>query len=99
MVRFLSSLAVIMFFSSGVLAQDWAWKPFSPAGKSWTILAPGEMTPDEEALEPRSKMGSYRYSDFYGFFAVVYRDASKGFLISLPPDQKKHFKKVKNDFI
>lgn len=99
MIKFLSSLAVILLFSSGVLAQDWAWKPFSPTGKSWTILAPGEMKPDEEALEPRSKMGSYRYSDFYGFFAVVYRDASKGFLISLPPDQKRHFKKVKNDFI
>ncbi len=99
MIKFLSSLAVILVFSSGVLAQDWAWKPFSPTGKSWTILAPGEMTPDEEALEPRSKMGSYRYSDFYGFFAVVYRDASKGFLISLPPDQKRHFKKVKADFI
>ena len=99
MVKFLSSLAAIMIFSGGVLAQEWAWKAFSPSGKSWTILAPGDMKPDEEALAPSSKMGSYSYSDFYGFFAVVYRDASKGFLISLPPDQKRHFKKVKNDFI
>lgn len=99
MVRFLSSLAAILLFSGGVLAQDWAWKPFSPSGKSWTVLAPGDMKPDAEALEPQSKMGSYSYSDFYGFFAVVYRDASKGFLISLPPDKSKHFKKVKNDFI
>jgi VCBS repeat-containing protein len=99
MFRFLSSLAIILFLSGGVLAQEWAWKSFSPAGKSWTILAPGDMQPDEEALEEGSKMGSYSYSDFYGYFAVVYRDAPKGFLISLPVNEKSHFKKVKNDFI
>jgi len=99
MVKFLSSLALMLFFGVGVPAQDWAWKPFSPAGKSWTILAPGEMRPDEEALASDSKMGSYAYSDFYGYFAVVYRDASKGFLLSLPVNQKAHFNKVKKDFI
>lgn len=99
MGKLLSSLAVILFFSGGVSAQDWAWQNFSPNGKSWSILAPGAMKPDEEALEPRSKMGSYSYSDFYGYFAVVYRDAPKSFLISLKPDAKAHYKKVKNDFI
>ena len=99
MYKLLSSLAIILFLSSGVLAQEWAWKNFNPPGKSWSILAPGEMKPDEEALEPGSKMGSYAYSDFYGYFAVVYRDAPKGFLISFKPDYKAHYKKVKNDFI
>jgi VCBS repeat-containing protein len=99
MYKLLSSLAIFLFLSSGVLAQDWAWKNFSPTGKPWSILAPGEMQPDEEAQQSRSKMGSYSYSDFYGYFAVVYRDAPKTFLISLKPDEKGHFKKVKNDFI
>ena len=99
MYKLLSSLAIVLFLSSGVLAQEWAWKNFSPAGKPWSILAPGEMQPDEEAQQSRSKMGSYSYSDFYGYFAVVYRDAPKTFLISLKPDAKGHFKKVKNDFI
>jgi len=99
MDRLLSSLAIILFLSGGVLAQEWAWKMFNPSGKSWSILAPGEMRPDEEALEPGSKMGSYSYSDFYGYFAVVYRDAPKTFLIPIKPNQSAHFKKVKNDFI
>jgi VCBS repeat-containing protein len=99
MYKLLSSLAVILFFSGGVLAQEWAWKNFTPTGKSWSILAPGEMKPDAEALESGSKMGSYSYSDFYGYFAVVYRDAPKAFLISFKPDAKAHYKKVKNDFI
>jgi VCBS repeat-containing protein len=99
MYKLLSSLAIVLFLSSGVLAQEWAWKNFSPTGKPWSILAPGEMQPDEEAQQSRSKMGSYSYSDFYGYFAVVYRDAPKTFLISLKPDAKGHFKKVKNDFI
>ncbi len=99
MYKLLSSLAVILFFCGGAAAQDWAWKNFSPNGKVWSILAPGEMKPDEEALEPRSKMGSYSYSDFYGYFAVVYRDAPKTFLISLKPNHSAHYKKVKNDFI
>jgi VCBS repeat-containing protein len=99
MDKLLSSLAIILFFSSGVLAQEWAWKYFNPPGKSWSILAPGEMKPDEEALSPNGKMGSYAYSDFYGYFAVVWRDASKGFLISFKPDQSAHFKKVRADFV
>ncbi|HVE55945.1 MAG TPA: Ig-like domain-containing protein [Pyrinomonadaceae bacterium] len=99
MYKLLSSLVMVLFLSSGVLAQEWAWKYFSPAGKPWSVLAPGEMQPDEEAQQSRSKMGSYSYSDFYGYFAVVYRDAPKTFLISLKPDAKAHFKKVKNDFI
>jgi VCBS repeat-containing protein len=99
MYKFVSSLAIVLILCGGVPAQDWAWKTFSPNSQSWTILAPGAMQPDEEALESKSKMGSYSYSDFYGYFAVVYRDAPKTFLISLKPDEKAHFKKVKNDFI
>jgi VCBS repeat-containing protein len=99
MYKLLSSLAIILFLGSGVLAQEWTWKYFNPSGKSWSILAPGEMRPDEEAMDPNSKMGSYSYNDFYGYFAVVWRDAPKGFLISFKPDYKAHFKKVRADFI
>jgi VCBS repeat-containing protein len=99
MFKLLSSLAIVLIFSGGVLAQDWAWRNFSPKGKSWTILSPGEMKPDEEALASDSKMGSWTYGDFYGFFAVVYRDAPKTIIPFFKPDQSAHFKKVKADFV
>ncbi|HEY8561694.1 MAG TPA: Ig-like domain-containing protein [Pyrinomonadaceae bacterium] len=94
-----SSLFIILILSSGVLAQEWAWRNFNPAGKSWSILAPGEMRPDEEARDPNGKMGSYAYSDFYGYFGVVWRDAPKTFLIPIKPNQSAHFKKVRADFV
>lgn len=50
------------------------WKTFSAPGGEWSILAPGTMTPDEEAVKPKSKKGSYSYRDSNGFFAVIYRD-------------------------
>ena len=99
MYKLLSSLAIVLFFTSGVLAQEWAWRNFNPSGKSWSIIAPGEMKPDEEAKNPDGKMGSYSYSDFYGYFAVVWRDAPKTFLIPINPNQSAHFKKVRADFI
>lgn len=99
MFKFWLLPAAFLILTGSVSAQEWAWKSFSPAGQNWSLLAPGEMTPDEEALVPNSKMGSYSYSDFYGFFAVVYRDARKSFLIPIKPDQSAHYKKVKKDFI
>ncbi len=99
MHKLLSSLAIVLFLTGGVLAQEWAWRNFNPSGKSWSILAPGEMRPDAEAQDPNGKMGSYSYSDFYGYFAVVWRDAPKTFLIPLGVNESAHFKKVRADFI
>lgn len=98
MNKLLSSLALILFLSGGVWAQDWAWKTFSPAGGAWSILAPGTMNPDAEAQEAGSKVGSYAYNDFYGTFMVVYRDYQKSFW-SLKPDYSNYYKKVRKDFV
>ena len=98
MCKLLSSLAIILILSAGALAQDWAWKTFSPPGGAFSIMAPGAMNPDEEAQEANSKMGSYAYSDFYGFFTVVYRDSKASFW-SLKPDYSAYYKKVRNDFV
>lgn len=98
MRKFLSTLAVILFLSGAAAAQEWTWKTFSPPGGAWSILAPGALTPDAEAQSPDSRMGSYAYSDFYGFFAVVYRDSKANFW-SLRPDYSNYFKKVRKDFV
>ena len=98
MNKLLLSLVVILLLSGGISAQNWAWKNFSPPSKAWSILAPGTMLPDQEAQEAGSKVGSYAYSDFYGYFAVVYRDSNLGFW-SLRPDYSSYYEKVRNDFI
>jgi VCBS repeat-containing protein len=98
MNNLLLSLAIILLLSGGVFAQDWAWKTFSPPSKAWSISAPGAMLPDQEAQESGSKVGSYAYSDFYGYFAVVYRDSKLSFW-SLKPDYSSYYEKVRNDFI
>jgi hypothetical protein len=98
MFKLISTLALVLLFSAGVFAQEWTWKTFSPPGGAWSITAPGAMNPDEEAQETGSKMGSYAYSDFYGFFAVVYRDSKANFW-SLRPDYSNYFKKVRKDFV
>lgn len=99
MSKFLSSLAIVLFFGASVLAQDWQWRTFSPPSGAWSVLAPGQMNPDEEAQEANSKMGSYAYSDFYGYFAVVYRDQKSSFWSIGKPDYSNYYKKVRNDFI
>lgn len=99
MNKFLITSAVILLFGVSVFAQDWQWNQFSPPTGAWTISAPGQMNPDEEAQEANSKMGSYAYSDFYGFFAVVYRDQKSSFWTVGKPDYSNYYKKVRNDFI
>ena len=84
--------------SSNVFVQERTWKTFSPDNGAWSILAPGVMSPDQEALESPSLMGSYSYNDTNGFFAVIYRDTPKGRVL-WKPLKKAHFKKVRNDFI
>ncbi len=74
------------------------WQTFSPQDGAWSILSPGVLSPDEEARESASLMGSYSFNDAEGFFSVIYRDTPKGKILwdSL---KKAHFKKVRKDFI
>lgn len=98
MRKLLPTFATILFLTGAATAQDWAWKTYSPPTDAWSIYAPGVMKPDAEAQEVNSKVGSYSYSDFYGFFAVVYRDSPKSFW-SLKPDYSNYYKKIRKDFI
>ncbi len=70
-------LGALFILSGSVLAQDRMWTTFSPNNGAWSILAPGRMQADEEALKTRSSKGSYAYTDFNGFFAVIYNNFSK----------------------
>jgi len=99
MKKFLITSAICLLFSASVFAQDWQWNTFSPPTAAWSIYAPGKMNPDEEAQEADSKMGSFAYSDFYGFFAVVYRDQKSSFWSVGKPDYSNYYKKVRNDFV
>lgn len=96
--KFTYSLLIVIALSGGVYAQDWTWKTFSPENRAWSIQAPGEMKPDEEALEPRSNKGSYSYNDFNGFFTVVYRDSPKRW-VPWKPDYSSYYKKVRKDIV
>ena len=98
MNRFLQFLGIFLILSCSASAQERTWETFSPVNGAWSILAPGVMNPDTEALEPSSMMGSYSYTDANGFFAVIYRDTPKGRLL-WKPLKKSHFKKVRKDFI
>ena len=95
---FLQSLGILLILSCTAFAQERTWETFSPDDGAWSILAPGIMNPDKEALESSSMMGSYSYNDFSGFFAVIYRDTPKGRIL-WKPFKKAHFKKVRKDFI
>lgn len=98
MNKLLQFLGTILVLSCSIFAQERAWKTFSPDNAEWSILAPGIMSPDKEALESPSTMGSYSYTDSSGFFAVIYRDTPKGRLL-WKPFKKAHFNKVRKDFI
>jgi hypothetical protein len=97
MNKFLQFLGILVL-SCTAFAQERTWQTFSPGDGAWSILAPGVMNPDQEALESPSLMGSYSYNDTNGFFAVIYRDTPKGRLL-WKPLKKAHFKKVRKDFI
>lgn len=98
MNKFLHFLGILLVLSGNDFAQERTWKTFSPDNGAWSILAPGIMNPDKEALESPSTMGSYSYNDTNGFFAVIYRDTPKERIL-WKPLKKAHFKKVRNDFI
>lgn len=93
------SLAILLVLgASGAFAQERTWKTFSPQSGAWSVLAPGELRPDAEALEANSTKGSYSYNDFNGFFAVVYRDSPKRWL-PWKPDYNSYFKKIRKDAV
>jgi len=98
MNKFLQFLAIFIVLNCSILAQERTWETFSPNNGEWSILAPGIMNPDKEALESSSTMGSYSYNDSNGFFAVIYRDTPKGRIL-WKPFKKSHFTKVRKDFI
>ena len=97
MCKFLQFLGIFIVLSCNALAQERTWKTFSPDDGAWSVLAPGIMNPDKEALESPSIMGSYSYND-NGFFAVIYKDTPKGRIL-WKPFKKSHFTKVRKDFI
>lgn len=90
--------AILLALCSGANAQERDWKTFSPAGGAWSILAPGAMRPDAEAQESPSTKGSYSYSDFNGFFAVIYRDSPKRW-VPWKPNYNAYFKKIRKDAV
>ncbi len=61
MNKFLQFLGILLVLSCNAFAQERTWKTFSPDNGAWSILAPGIMNPDKEALESPSTMGSYSY--------------------------------------
>lgn len=71
------TFGIILVFGLNISAQERTWKTFSPPNRIWSILAPGNLAPDSEALKPNSKQGSFTYNDFNGFFGVIYKDHSK----------------------
>lgn len=89
--------ALFLIFGGALAAQDRAWRKFSPASHDWTILAPGEMVADEAALKPGSDRGSHSYSDFSGFFAVVYRDAPKRRYVPWKINRQAYYEKIAKD--
>ena len=95
--RITGLLLLCLIFSCGAAAQGRTWKKFSPASNDWTILAPGEMVADEAALKPNSDRGSHSYSDFAGFFAVVYRDAPKRRYVPWRINRQAYYEKIARD--
>jgi hypothetical protein len=94
--KLLQILGILLVLSGGTFAQERTWNAFSPHDSAWSILAPGAMKPDEEVQKHRSPMGSYSYSDYTGFFAVIYRDSPRRF-VPWKPNYKAYFKKIRDD--
>lgn len=97
--KLLQFLAILLLLSSGVFAQERTWKTFSPESGAWSIFAPGELKPDEEAKETPSKQGSYSFNDSTGFFAVVYQDNPKWLYTLSKPFIGSHYKRVTKGFV
>lgn len=77
MNKLLLIFGLLIFLNCTLIAQDRTWQTYTPRNGNWSILAPGVMRPDQEALKAKSRQGSFTYNDFNGFFAVIYKDYSK----------------------
>ena len=84
---------ILIFLSLNVSAQERTWKTFTSPNGNWSLLAPGNLIPDEEAKKSNSKQGSFTYNDFDGFFAVIYKDHSK---LNIFPWKRAHFTKQRD---
>jgi hypothetical protein len=99
MNKFFRSLALVLIFSIGAAAQQqWTWKTFSPPDGAWSITAPGDLKPDAEAQQAKSKKGAYTFSDFAGFFAVIYRDSPKR-VVPWKANRSGYFRKVQKGIV
>ncbi|MBA2494181.1 MAG: hypothetical protein H0V31_05735 [Acidobacteria bacterium] len=96
--KLLQSLGILLILSCSTFAQERTWKTFSPDNGAWSILAPGIMKPDSEALESPSTKGSYSYNNSNGFFAVIYRDSPRRY-VPWKPNYKAYYKKIRDDFV
>jgi hypothetical protein len=96
--KLLQSLGILLVLSCCAFTQERTWKTFSPDNGDWSILAPGILKPDPEALESPSTKGSYSYSDSNGFFAVIYRDSPKR-VVPWKPNYKAYYRKVRDRFV
>jgi hypothetical protein len=99
MNKLLQIFGILLFLSCSIFAQERVWKTFSPETGAWSILAPGEMRHDPDALETLSTKGGYSYSDANGFFAVVYEDSPKWQVALYKPFINSHYKKIRNSFV
>ncbi|MGI9036251.1 MAG: Ig-like domain-containing protein [Pyrinomonadaceae bacterium] len=92
-------LSIFFALNINIFAQEeWVWKQFSPSNQYWSILAPGSLKPDAEALDPNSKKGSYSFNDYHGFFAVIYRDSPRRY-VPWKPDYDAYMKRVRDDVV
>lgn len=98
MKKLFLSFIILVVLNVGSPAQEWKWKTFSPSDGAWSILAPGAMKPDAEAQQPNSKKGSYSFTDFSGFFAVIYRDSPTR-LVPWKPDYSSYYRKVRKQIV
>lgn len=98
-LKFFWSFALLLALGGAVFAQERTWNIFSPDDKSWSIIAPGAMLYDPNALDALSTKGAYSYSDADGFFAVVYEDSPKWEVFLWKPFIGSHYKKIRNGFV
>jgi hypothetical protein len=95
----LRTFGILLVLSCAAFAQERTWKTFTPDTGAWSILAPGVMRHDPNALETLSTKGGYSYNDSSGFFAVVYEDSPKWQVALYKPFISSHYKKIRNSFV
>jgi hypothetical protein len=97
---FAQAFALTLFLCGAMFAQtERQWKIFTPETGAWSILAPGVMQHDPDALETLSTKGGYSFTDADGFFAVVYEDSPKWQVALYKPFINSHYKKIRNSFV